>query len=144
MLADVGGGADGGGRANLFVLSIFAWALLNFGNVYYGSAQRAFDIAVERVKTKTWLAMSRPMSYQAEVQHGVAWPSKLVVAEHHAVEGTFRVVDGALDLSGGFGVFKGSELERLFRDARLGRIHPGHEALTVEFAAKTALGIDPD
>ena len=50
----------------------------------------------------------------------------------------------ALDLSGGFGIFKGSELERLFRDARLGRIHPGHEALTVEFAAKTALGIDPD
>lgn len=35
-------------------------------------------------------------------------------------------------------------MERLFRDARLGRIHPGHEALTVEFAAKTALGIDPD
>lgn len=43
----------GAGGANLFVLSIFAWALLNFGNVDYGIAQRAFDIAVERVKTQT-------------------------------------------------------------------------------------------
>ncbi len=62
----------GAAGVDLFVLGIFAWALLNFGNIYYGLAQRAFDLVVEDVKKKTSLAMSRPMSYHAEVQHGVA------------------------------------------------------------------------
>ncbi len=36
----------------------------------------------------------------------------------------------ARDLSGGFGMFKKSELERLFRDARAGRFHPANPLLT--------------
>jgi alkylation response protein AidB-like acyl-CoA dehydrogenase len=117
--------------------------------------------------------MSRPMAYHAEVQHSIAdmaleleaigphiakvaqdwshgvdhgamWGAKLVAAKHHAVEGAWRVVDTALDLAGGFGIFKQSGLERLFRDARLGRIHPANAALTHEFVAKTVLGIDID
>jgi alkylation response protein AidB-like acyl-CoA dehydrogenase len=155
-----------------FVLGIFAWALLNFGNVYYGLATRAKNIVVDYLKTKTSVGMSRPMSYHAEVQHAVAeivleleaigphldaiardwsegvqhpdWPVKIVAAKYHAVEGAFRVVDRALDLSGGFGMFKKSELERLFRDCRAGRFHPANSALTHELAAKLTLGINPD
>ena len=69
---------------------------------------------------------------------------KIVGTKHNAVEGAWRVVDRAFDLGGGFGIFKRNELERLFRDARLGRIHPANSALTTEFVAKTALGISPD
>jgi alkylation response protein AidB-like acyl-CoA dehydrogenase len=155
-----------------FVLGIFAWALLNFGNVYYGLATRAKNIVVEYLKTKTSVGMSRPMTYHAEVQHAVAeivleleaigphldaiardwsdgvqhpdWPVKIVAAKYHAVEGAFRVVDRCLDLSGGFGMFKKSELERLFRDCRAGRFHPANSALTHELAAKLTLGINPD
>ena len=155
-----------------FVLSIFAWALINFGNVYYGLASRVRDLTVESVKTKTSVAMSRPMAYHAEVQHGIAemvmeleaigphldtvardWsdgvphpdmPIKIVAAKHHAVEGAFRIVDRALDLSGGFGMFKKSELERLFRDCRAGRFHPANAALSYELIAKLTLGINPD
>ena len=43
-----------------------------------------------------------------------------------------------------FGMFKKSELERLFRDARAGRFHPANSHLAHELVAKTALGIDPD
>ena len=39
-------------------------------------------------------------------------------------------------------MFKKSELERLFRDCRAGRFHPGNPALTHEIVGKTALGID--
>ena len=49
-----------------------------------------------------------------------------------------------MDLAGGFGIFKKAGLERLFRDARLGRIHPGNPFLTREIVAKTALGIGLD
>ena len=78
------------------------------------------------------------------VDHGANWVIKLVGAKYTAVEGAWRIVDTALDLAGGFGIFKGNEIERLFRDARLGRIHPANAALSHEFVAKTALGINPD
>jgi alkylation response protein AidB-like acyl-CoA dehydrogenase len=152
-----------------FVLGIFAWALLNFGNVYYGLATRVKNIIVDYLKTKTSVAMTRPMTYHAEVQHGIAeivlelesigphleaiardwsegvqhpdWPVKIVAAKYHAVEGAFRIVDRALDISGGYGMFKKSELERLFRDCRAGRFHPANSALTHELTAKLTLGI---
>ena len=37
-----------------------------------------------------------------------------------------------------------ADLEQLFRDARLGRIHPANSMLTHEIVAKTVLGISPD
>jgi alkylation response protein AidB-like acyl-CoA dehydrogenase len=47
-----------------------------------------------------------------------------------------------MDLSGGFGMFKKSELERLFRDARAGRFHPANGMLTHELVGKLTLGVD--
>jgi alkylation response protein AidB-like acyl-CoA dehydrogenase len=162
----------GAAGVDMFVLGIFAWALLNFGNVYYGLALRVRDLTVQHLKSKTSIALTRSMAYHAEVQHGVAemvleleaigphleaiaqdwsegvqhpdWPIKIVAAKYHAVEGAFRIVDRAMDLSGGFGMFKKSELERLFRDCRAGRFHPANSALTHELAAKLTLGINPD
>ena len=69
---------------------------------------------------------------------------KIVAAKHRAVEGSWKVVDNCLDLSGGFGIFRRSGIERLWRDARLGRIHPANSAFTHELVGKTALGINPD
>jgi len=156
-----------------FVLGIFAWALLVFGNIYYSLAQRALDWTIDNIKGKTSLALSRSMAYHAEVQHAVAemvmeleaisphiekvaqdwsdgvdyghgWGAKIVAAKYRAVEGAWKVVDHAMELAGGFGIFKVAGLERLFRDARLGRIHPANSFLTHEFVAKAALGINPD
>ena len=156
-----------------FVGTMFAWALLGFGNVYLGIARRALDITLQTVKTKGSIGLTRPMSYHPGVQHHVAemgialeaiephlervaedwsngvdhgalWPMKILAAKYHAVESSWKVVDTALDLAGGFGIFKRSGIERLWRDARLGRIHPGNTLLTHEFVAKTLLGISPD
>jgi len=163
----------GAAGVDAFVLGIFAWALLGFGNIYYGMAQRARDIVVETAKKKTSLGMSRPMAYHAGVQqavaemvielegigphldtvarewsegvdHGPGWITRIVAAKYHAVESSWRVVDRALDVAGGFGIFRKSPLEQLFRDARLGRIHPANSMLTHELCAKLTLGISPD
>ncbi len=163
----------GAAGVDLFVLGIFAWALLGFGNVYYGLARRIFDICVDSIKDKTSLALSRTMAHHAGIQHliaemaielesiephldrvaadwsegvdhGANWPLKIVSAKYRAVEGSWRVVDQALDVIGGFGIFKKGGFERLFRDARLGRLHPANSLLTREFVAKTVLGIDFD
>jgi alkylation response protein AidB-like acyl-CoA dehydrogenase len=163
----------GAAGLDAFVLGVFAWALLGFGNVYYALARRALDLTVENVKRKTSLAMTRSMAYHAGVQQGVAemvlelqavgphldrvaadwsngvddgtpWPLRIIAAKHHAVEASWRVVDRSLDLAGGFGIFRKGPFERLFRDARLGRMHPANSLLTHELAAKLTLGIDPD
>ena len=156
-----------------FVLGIFAWALINFGNVYYGLALRVRDLIVDHVKNKSSLGLTRSMAYHPGVQHGIAeitmeleaigpqldavardwsegvdhgWvgPSRSCAAKYRAVEGAWRIVDRAMDLSGGFGMFKKSEMERLFRDARAGRFHPANSLLSHELVGKLTLGINPD
>jgi alkylation response protein AidB-like acyl-CoA dehydrogenase len=163
----------GAAGMDAFVLGIFAWALVNFGNVYYGLATRAKDLVLEMVKGKTSVGLTRSMAYHPEVQRGVAemvlhleaigpqlekvaqdwsdgvdygmaWPIKIVAAKYNAVMGAWAVVDRAMELSGGFGMFKRSELERLFRDARAGRFHPANSALSHELIGKLSLGISPD
>ncbi len=156
-----------------FVLGIFAWALLGFGNIYYGLARRALDVAVAFTKSKRSIGLTRSMAYHPEVQHriaemglaiesiepllervaedwsggvnhGASWPAKILTAKYHAVENAWRVVDLALEVSGGYGIFRKSGVEQMFRDARLGRIHPGNSMFTHELVGKTLLGINPD
>jgi alkylation response protein AidB-like acyl-CoA dehydrogenase len=78
------------------------------------------------------------------VDYGAAWGAKIVAAKAHAVEGAWRVVDRSLEVVGGFGIFPASGLERLIRDARLGRIHPANTHFAREVLAKTTLAINPD
>ena len=72
------------------------------------------------------------------------WGVRLVGLKHRTTNAVFRIVDKAVELAGGFGVSRRSELERLFRDARMGRIHPANFALVNELTAKALLGLDLD
>jgi len=158
--------------ADFFVLSIFAWALMGFGNIYYGLAQRLLELTVEHVKSKGSLGLTRSMAHHPYVQHGVAemvmglqsigaqveavtsdwsngvqhadWPIRIVATKYNAVETAWTIADRALEVSGGFGMFKKSEMERLFRDARAGRFHPANSSLAHELIGKLALGVNPD
>jgi alkylation response protein AidB-like acyl-CoA dehydrogenase len=163
----------GAAGIDLFVIGIFAWALLGFANVYYGIAQRMLEQTIASLKTKTSIGLTRPMIYHPEIQHEIAemvmemeaiqphiekiaqewsdgvdhghnWGLKIVAAKYRAVTGAWKVVDKCLDLQGGFGIFKQAGVERMWRDARLGLIHPANSALAHEFVGKTALGINPD
>jgi alkylation response protein AidB-like acyl-CoA dehydrogenase len=69
---------------------------------------------------------------------------RVLAAKYRAVESSWRVVDMAMELPGGFGIFRAAGLERVFRDARLGRIHPANSFLAHELLAKLTLGINPD
>ena len=133
----------------------------------------ALDKSVAAVKSKGALALSCSMAHHPEVQHAVAdmvielesigphletiaedwsngvnhgarWPAKIFAAKYRAVEGSWRVVDLGLEVTGGTGIFRSAGYERLVRDARLGRIHPANSFLTHEVVAKTALGIGLD
>jgi alkylation response protein AidB-like acyl-CoA dehydrogenase len=77
------------------------------------------------------------------VQHP-DWPIKIVATKYNAVETAWKIADRAMEVSGGFGMFKKSELERLFRDARAGRFHPANSSLAHEIVGKLVLGLNPD
>jgi alkylation response protein AidB-like acyl-CoA dehydrogenase len=159
--------------ADMFQVALFAWALLGFGAVYSSIARRAFDDTVTTMHQRTSLALTRSMAYHPEVQHHVAemrihleaitahldrvcdewsrgvdhgmdWPVKIMACKHDVVTRAWSVVDTALDLTGGAGISKRSRFEQLFRDARLGRMHPGNTLLTHEVVGKMSLGINPD
>jgi alkylation response protein AidB-like acyl-CoA dehydrogenase len=159
------------GSADLFVLSIFAWAEPTFASIYVAIAERAVDLAVASAKKRTSLALTRSMAYHPEVQHEIAamqielegmvahveriasdwtngvdhgamWPMKLVAMKHHCVEGAKQIVDRAMTISGGTGMFKSNELERLYRDVRCGGFHPANSLLVHELVGKTMLGIE--
>ncbi len=157
-----------------FILGIFAWALIGFGNVYYALAQRVVDMVLASVQKKKSISMDRPsMAYHSGIQrdiadmileleaigphldtiarewsegkaYGAAWGIKIFAAKCHAVEGSWRIVDKAMDVMGGFGLSRKSGFERLYRDARLGRIHPANTYITREVIAKGMLGLDLD
>ncbi|MEE9579349.1 MAG: acyl-CoA dehydrogenase family protein, partial [Gemmatimonadota bacterium] len=82
--------------------------------------------------------------YADGVDYGPAWGPRIVAAKYCAVESAWNVVDKAFEVTGGFGIFPASNLERLFRDARLGRLHPANAHLTREIMAKAHLGLDLD
>jgi alkylation response protein AidB-like acyl-CoA dehydrogenase len=159
--------------ADMFHVALFAWALLGFAGVYSSMARRAYDDTVASAPRRSSIALTRSMAYHPEVQHNVAemrmhlegmnahldrvcqdwsngvdhgmeWPVKIFACKHDVVTRAWAVVDAALDLTGGAGIFKRNRMEQLFRDARLGRIHPGNTMLTHEIIGKLSLGISPD
>jgi alkylation response protein AidB-like acyl-CoA dehydrogenase len=162
-----------GDATDPFLVAMNIWALTLISNVYLGIAERAFEIAVAGTHRKTSIAIERgSMAFNPMVQHQVAemyleldaarctvdrfatdwlegaehgpfWAAKVASMKWRAAEASKRIVDIALDIAGGGGMSRVSELERLYRDARCGGFHPFNDALTHELVGKTALGIDP-
>jgi alkylation response protein AidB-like acyl-CoA dehydrogenase len=156
---------------DLLLLGLFGYFLPPLSAVYYGLARRAADLAIAAAHSKSSLGLTRSMAYHPEVQHivaemtleleamgahlqqiahdwssgvdhGPAWGIKLLALKHHCTESAKRVVDLAMTISGGAGMYRRSELERLYRDVLCGGFHPANPLLTHEFIGKMALGID--
>jgi alkylation response protein AidB-like acyl-CoA dehydrogenase len=169
--ARIGRVVPAGDGSDLFLVGMAMWPLSLMAAVYLGIADRALEVAVSGAKRKTSMAIERGAyaynpfvqhqiaemyleldaasatlerfvdDWVAGVDHGDGWVPKVYAMKWRAVEAAKRVVDIALDVSGGAGMFKGNELERLYRDVRCGGFHPGNDALTHELVGKAVLGI---
>jgi alkylation response protein AidB-like acyl-CoA dehydrogenase len=170
----IGAVIPAGSQDDPFLVAMDVWALPLMANVYLGIAERALELAVESATTKRSVAIPRgayafnPMvqhqlaemyleldaaratvdrliaDWESGVDHGDMWGAQIVSCKWRAVEAAKRVVDVALDVTGGGGMVRGNELERLYRDVRCGGFHPANDALTHETVAKALLGIGPD
>ena len=169
--ARVGWVVPAGDATDPLIVALAIWPLSLIAAVYLGIADRALELAVAGARKKTSIAIDRgayaynPMvqhqvaemyleldaagatvdrfvaDWVAGVEHGEEWGPKVYSTKWRAVEAAKRVVDIALDVSGGAGMFRGNELERLYRDVRCGGFHPANDALTHEMVGKAALGI---
>jgi alkylation response protein AidB-like acyl-CoA dehydrogenase len=169
--ARVGRVVPAGDGTDPYLVAMLMWALPLIASVYVGIAERALELAASGARRKTSIAIERgayayhPMvqhqiaemfleldaaeatvdrfvdDWVAGADHGDAWVSKVYSMKWRAVEAAKRVVDIALDVSGGGGMFRGNELERLYRDVRCGGFHPGNDALAHEVIGKSVLGV---
>jgi alkylation response protein AidB-like acyl-CoA dehydrogenase len=167
----VGRVVPAGDGSDPFLVAMAMWPLSLIAAVYLGIADRALELAAASARRKTSMAVERgAMAYNPFVQHqvaemyleldaasatldrfvsdwvtgadhGDAWVPKVYSMKWRAVEASKRVVDIALDVAGGAGMFVGNELERLYRDVRCGGFHPGNDALTHELVGKAVLGV---
>ena len=160
-----------GDGSDVFLVAMAIWPLSLIAAAYLGIADRALELATDSAQRKTSMAIPRgAYAYNPFVQHQVAemyleldaasatherfvadwvagadhgdeWVPKVYAMKWRSVEAAKRVVDIALDVSGGASMFTGNELERLYRDVRCGGFHPGNDALTHELVGKAVLGI---
>ena len=169
--ARIGRVTPAGDGSDLFIVAMAIWPLALMGAVYLGIADRALELAVDGARRKQSVAIPRgAYAYNPFVQHQVAemyleldaagatldrfvddwvagvdhgeeWVPKVYSTKWRCVEAAKQIVDVALDVAGGGGMFKGNELERLYRDVRCGGFHPANDALTHELVGKAVLGI---
>ena len=151
---------------------MLVWALTLIANVYVGIAEQALEIAVAHAGRRTSIAIPRrtfahhPLvqhqvaemylaldaarscvdavgrDWVSGVDHGPMWGPKVLAAKWQATVAANRVVDLACEVVGGLSYRRGTELERLSRDVRAARFHPGTDAFTHETLGKALLGVD--
>ena len=145
--ARVGRVVPAGDGSDLFLVGLAMWPLSLIAAVYLGIADRALELAVSSARSKTSMAIERgAYAYNPFVQHqvaemyleldaatatlerfvddwvagadhGDAWVPKVYAMKWRSVEAAKRVVDIALDVVGGAGMFRGNELGARLRDA---------------------------
>lgn len=159
-----------GPNADPLVFAIFACFESLLAAVYTGLGERALAVGVETAKRRTsfknggrsyaqdpdirWKVADAAMamdnlypqlaSVTADVDaladHGSQWFPKLVGLKVNATETARRVVDLAIRVSGGSSYFRGSELERLYRDVLAGMFHPSDDESAHNTVANAWLG----
>ncbi|HLV06018.1 acyl-CoA dehydrogenase family protein [uncultured Georgenia sp.] len=153
-----------------FIFGIFANFEILLASVYVGIAQRAIDVAVERVRTRRSLANDgAPYAHDPAIRwrladaaiqldgiypqlaqiardvdeladRGDLWLPQLSAVKARATEAAKDVVEKAVRVSGGASYFNRSELSRLYRDVLAGIFHPSDDESVHNAWANVLLG----
>ena len=159
-----------GPNADPLIFAIFACFETLLAAVYTGLGERALTVGVETAKRRTsfknggrsyaqdpdirWKVAEAAMAMDnlypqleavtadvdALADHRSQWFPKLVGLKVNATETARRVVDLAIRVSGGSSYFRGSELERLYRDVLAGMFHPSDDESAHNTVANAWLG----
>ncbi|HEV7948621.1 MAG TPA: acyl-CoA dehydrogenase family protein [Glaciihabitans sp.] len=159
-----------GPSADPFIFGIFAAFETLIASVYAGIADRALELAVEKVHSRTslknggasyaqdpdirWRLADAALALDTvgpqlreiaadvdtQVDSGRDWFRRLVGVKHNATEVARHVVDQAIRVSGGSAYRADSELARLYRDVLAGIFHPSDPKSVHATVATNLLG----
>ena len=147
-----------------------AWLNLTVASVYLGVAQAAIDWTVAFLRERRAAVDGRPLSRMPGLQYQLgemlalqaasrslirtsaeAWEASPWTAEEARRHGSVctyvtsnnhvRVLELAMDVAGGPGLFRAAGLERRYRDVRGAKAHPPSDMVALEEIAKSRLGI---
>jgi alkylation response protein AidB-like acyl-CoA dehydrogenase len=159
-----------GPSADSFVFALFAVFEILLGAVYTGIGRRALELGADATRRRRsmkydgraysqdpdirWkvadaallqdgaelqvFALARDVDEQ--VDHGARWFAQVVGLKVRAVDSARRVVDLALQVSGGASYYTGGELGRLYRDVLAGIFHPSDDESAHSTVAQSILG----
>jgi acyl-CoA dehydrogenase len=147
----------------LAIMMQFAAERLSIAVQAYATAQRCLDLTMTWVRERE--TFGRPLSSRQVVRHRIAemardvdvartytravidgWLAgeevlaRVAMAKNTAVAACDRVVDAAVQLHGGMGYMRESEVERHYRDSRILGIGGGTNEIMTEVIAKLVLG----
>lgn len=153
-------GAEGTGFAQL--AAQFQSERISLAVHAYATAQRCLDLSVDWALTRE--TFGRPLATRQVLRHrlaemarqvavartytrevarrraaGVATPAEVAMAKNTAVLACDAVVDAAVQIHGGSGYMRGTEVERHYRDARLLGIGGGTSEMMNEIIARHLL-----
>jgi alkylation response protein AidB-like acyl-CoA dehydrogenase len=149
--------------------SFIPWFNITVSAVYLGVARAAVNWVTDYVKSRTPANEQRPLSHMAGIQYQLAemialneasaalirasaedwmarpWDveeagSKGGICKYVATNNHVKVLNLAMDIAGGPGLFRRFGLERLYRDVRAGKAHPPSDVNALEQIAKHHLG----
>jgi alkylation response protein AidB-like acyl-CoA dehydrogenase len=152
-------------------VALFAWFSTSIAAVYTGVATAARNFAVEYAQKRRPSVLARSIAHMPAVQFAVAdmdimlataraltytVADEWMAGQHHSPEGIVRllqpkyyatpnaieVVNKAMGVVGGLGIYKTTPLERYYRDVRAGTFHPISQDIIREWLGKSALGVD--
>ena len=146
------------------------WFSLSVASVYLGVAQAAIDWTLAFLRERRSAADGRPLSRMPGLQYqlgemvalqmasrsmigaaAAGWEASPWTAEEARLHGSactyvtsnnhVRVLELAMDVAGGPGLFRSAGLERRYRDVRGAKAHPPSDMGALEEIAKARLGI---
>ncbi len=156
------------------IFGIFSSFEILASSVYVGIAQRALDLAIETVRSRTSMLhdgaahahlpdprrrvaaagialdgaitqlLAVARDVDEQVDHGAAWFAKLSAVKVRTTEAAKQVVELAVRAAGGSSFFRKNELSRLYRDVLAGIFHPSSEDSAHNTMATYLLGPVPD
>ncbi len=153
--------------------SFISWFTVTVSAVYLGVAQAAVDWTTNYITSRKPAMEERPLSHMPGMQYKLAemialneasrglikrsaesWASghwdqvdagaNGAICKYIVSNNNNRVLDLAMDVAGGPGLFRQFGLERLYRDVRANKQHPPSDMLGLEWIAKRHLGIGLD
>ena len=158
-----------GPNPDALIFGIFACFEILLASVYTGIGRRAVELAVANSHRRQSLKTGRSYAQDPDIRrrvaeaamamdgiypqldalaadvdqqadHGNLWFAKLAGLKVRATETAKHVVELAVRVSGGGGYFRGTELERLYRDVLAGLYHPSDDESAHNTVANAWLG----